>query len=256
MATPLGAMFVGLFMAYLAFEARPIWRRVGFSLDEQSRLQFIEAGSRPHGPTQQELLLRYTGPSIAARGAERRPVSRRSSRRSSAPRPTCSRTYRCSFRPPPSTRCARSQRLWRPPPNSRHTSAAVLSWAPEIAWAGSRSDRGIDGLRLSSRRRRPPVDRNQHQRRRAFLNALLARAQRACCAEMEIPPCAAIPSRTRRSACSRTNGMRQRGTGTPQRIAIIDDNPPEQYLYPEFVLARQRLRGTRGRRGHRRRRSP
>jgi len=35
--------------------------------------------------------------------------------------------------------------------------------------------------------------------------------------------------------------IRQRGTGTPQRIAIIDDNPPEQYLYPEFVLARQVL---------------
>ena len=34
---------------------------------------------------------------------------------------------------------------------------------------------------------------------------------------------------------------RQRGTGTPQRIAIVDDSPEEQYLYPEFVLARQVL---------------
>lgn len=33
--------------------------------------------------------------------------------------------------------------------------------------------------------------------------------------------------------------IRQRGTGAPQRIAIVDDSPPEQYLYPEFVLARQ-----------------
>jgi uncharacterized circularly permuted ATP-grasp superfamily protein len=34
---------------------------------------------------------------------------------------------------------------------------------------------------------------------------------------------------------------RQRGTGTPHRIAIVDDSPEEQYLYPEFVLARQVL---------------
>ena len=34
---------------------------------------------------------------------------------------------------------------------------------------------------------------------------------------------------------------RQRGTGTPQRIAIVDDSPDEQYFYPEFVLARQVL---------------
>ncbi|MEF9606106.1 hypothetical protein O4J55_28795, partial [Paracoccus sp. PXZ] len=33
--------------------------------------------------------------------------------------------------------------------------------------------------------------------------------------------------------------IRQRGTGAPQRIAIVDDSPPEQYLYPEFVLAGQ-----------------
>jgi uncharacterized circularly permuted ATP-grasp superfamily protein len=34
---------------------------------------------------------------------------------------------------------------------------------------------------------------------------------------------------------------RQRGTGIPHRIAIVDDSPEEQYLYPEFVLARQVL---------------
>jgi hypothetical protein len=35
--------------------------------------------------------------------------------------------------------------------------------------------------------------------------------------------------------------MRQRGTGAARRIAIVDDKPEEQYLYPEFVLARQML---------------
>ncbi|GMP12682.1 hypothetical protein TM239_66560 [Bradyrhizobium sp. TM239] len=31
----------------------------------------------------------------------------------------------------------------------------------------------------------------------------------------------------------------QRGKGRPRRIAIVDDKPEAQYLYPEFLLARQ-----------------
>lgn len=31
----------------------------------------------------------------------------------------------------------------------------------------------------------------------------------------------------------------QQGKGQPSRIAIVDDNPEGQYLYPEFLLARQ-----------------
>jgi hypothetical protein len=33
--------------------------------------------------------------------------------------------------------------------------------------------------------------------------------------------------------------VQQRGVGAPRRIAIIDDRPEEQYLYPEFVLAQR-----------------
>ena len=35
---------------------------------------------------------------------------------------------------------------------------------------------------------------------------------------------------------------RQRGDGFAQRIAIVEDRPEQQYLYPEFVLARQLFR--------------
>jgi hypothetical protein len=31
----------------------------------------------------------------------------------------------------------------------------------------------------------------------------------------------------------------QRGSGTPRRIVIVDDQPEEQYLYPEFVVAQR-----------------
>lgn len=74
----------------------------------------------------------------------------------------------------------------------------------------------------------------------AFLNAFLARAQVACCAEVE--------RRIARSALEKFDGAviemfeqewrTQRGHGRPQLIAIVDDAPEEQYLYPEFVLAK------------------
>jgi hypothetical protein len=76
----------------------------------------------------------------------------------------------------------------------------------------------------------------------AFLNALLARAQRACCAVMEPPP--SLTAYSFEDAIFRMfqdEWRRQRGTGIPHRIAIVDDSPEEQYLYPEFVLARQVL---------------
>lgn len=73
----------------------------------------------------------------------------------------------------------------------------------------------------------------------AFLNAVLARAQRACCAE------AAPPFRTDSAAnfgamVARMfieEWQRQRRSGRPRRIAIIDDAPERQHLFAEFQLA-------------------
>ena len=118
--------------------------------------------------------------------------------------------------------------------------AAVLSWAPEIsredhgpvgALMGYDFHLGIEGPRLIE------INTNAGG---AFLNALLARAQRACCAEMDMP----LTPHTFEDAAFRmfqSEWMRQRGTGAPQRVAIVDDSPEEQYLYPEFVLVRQVL---------------
>ena len=36
--------------------------------------------------------------------------------------------------------------------------------------------------------------------------------------------------------------IRQRESGRPRRVAIVDDRPAEQYLYPEFVLAERFFR--------------
>ena len=70
----------------------------------------------------------------------------------------------------------------------------------------------------------------------------MAKAQQACCTEVEV-----ALSRTDaddfEAAVLRTfqrEWYLQRGVGAPRRIAIVDDRPEEQYLYPEFILA-QRL---------------
>jgi hypothetical protein len=117
---------------------------------------------------------------------------------------------------------------------------AVLSWAPEIsredhgpvgALMGYDFHLGVEGPRLIE------INTNAGG---AFLNALLARAQRACCAEMDMP----LTPHTFEDAAFRmfqSEWMRQRGSGAPQHVAIVDDSPEEQYLYPEFVLVRQVL---------------
>lgn len=122
--------------------------------------------------------------------------------------------------------------------------AAVLSWAPEIsredhgpmgALMGYDFHLGVEGPRLIE------INTNAGG---AFLNSLLARAQRACCAELDIPP----TPYTFEDAAFRmfqSEWTRQRGTAVLQRVAIVDDRPEEQYLYPEFVLVRQFL-ATRG----------
>src|SRR5690606_14940519 len=89
----------------------------------------------------------------------------------------------------------------------------------------------------------------------AFLNALLARAQRGCCAEME-PALVAPVERDFEEAVIemfRAEWARQRAgddaaghagadASGPRRIAIVDDAPDSQYLYPELRVAAHVLR--------------
>jgi hypothetical protein len=73
----------------------------------------------------------------------------------------------------------------------------------------------------------------------AFLNALSIRAQRACCREVDAalakPQAVDFDSAVVRMF--QNEWASQRRDGTLRRIAIVDDRPEEQYLYPEFVLA-------------------
>jgi hypothetical protein len=75
----------------------------------------------------------------------------------------------------------------------------------------------------------------------AFLNAALARAQAACCDAMDQ---ALTPYRDMQAleatffAMFQSEWQRQRGDVPLRRVAIVDDAPQQQYLAPEFELAR------------------
>lgn len=75
----------------------------------------------------------------------------------------------------------------------------------------------------------------------AFLNAVLARAQRACCAEVEValgrPETDDFEPAVMRMF--QHEWELQEKQDVPGRIAIVDDRPADQYLYPEFLLAQR-----------------
>ncbi|HEX5514522.1 MAG TPA: hypothetical protein VFY81_09025, partial [Gammaproteobacteria bacterium] len=76
----------------------------------------------------------------------------------------------------------------------------------------------------------------------AFINTLLARAQSACCPETVRAPRTRAQLEAFEDAVVRMferEWQRQRGEGRPESVAIVDDRPEAQYLYPEFRLAQQ-----------------
>jgi len=73
----------------------------------------------------------------------------------------------------------------------------------------------------------------------AMLNAVLARAQRACCAAAGglLPPPATADAFEEDIVAMFRNEWSRCGHDRPLRsIAIVDENPEQQYLYPEFLL--------------------
>jgi hypothetical protein len=126
-----------------------------------------------------------------------------------------------------------------------------------------------DGFRTWAFDLAPPIARRDHGPRGAFLgfdfhlgpdgaqlieintnagggllNAALGRAQRACCDEVEAAV-AGVPGGDVEAAfvaMFRAEWAHQRGAAPLRRIAIVDGDPPAQYLYPEFLLFQQLFR--------------
>lgn len=118
---------------------------------------------------------------------------------------------------------------------------AVMSWAPDI----SKLDHGPAGALMgydfhldSSGPRLIEINTNAGG---AFLNAYLAKAQAACCTDVKIQHRLIDGFEDAIMAMFEEEWRLQRGTGSPRLIAIVDDQPVGQYLFPEFVLVRQLL---------------
>jgi hypothetical protein len=79
----------------------------------------------------------------------------------------------------------------------------------------------------------------------AMLNRALARAQQACCAQIQphLRPTADLDALDRRWLdCFLNEWALQGRRGRPRRIAIVDEVPAQQYLHPEFLLFRHLFR--------------
>lgn len=117
----------------------------------------------------------------------------------------------------------------------------VLSWAPEIARLDHGPIGAFMGYDFHLDERGPRLIEINTNAGGAFLNALLAKAQLACCAEMEhsfdMPRAedfnASVTAMFEAEMALQSPGRKL------ARIAIVDDQPESQYLYPEFLLARR-----------------
>ncbi len=119
---------------------------------------------------------------------------------------------------------------------------AALSWAPQIAHEDHGPAGALMGYDFHLGENGPNLIEVNTNAGGAFLNAFLARAHRQCCAEMELIPTPTV-ARFEDAVFQmfQDEWTRQRGQGSPNRIAIVDDSPRDQYLYPEFLLAQKIL---------------
>ena len=122
---------------------------------------------------------------------------------------------------------------------------AVMAWAPDIARPDPGPAGALMGYDFHLGDDGPKLIEVNTNAGGAFLNALLARAQSVCCAELVHRPVDGLTLgfEAHVLAMFREEWQRQRGDAPLRRIAIIDDAPEAQYLYPEFVLAQQMLIG-------------
>lgn len=116
----------------------------------------------------------------------------------------------------------------------------VLGWAPQIAQADLGPRGAFMGYDFHLTADGPKLIEVNTNAGGAFLNALLAQAQAACCPQVRALVPAANPLSDFEAVAWRMFeaewGLQGRA-GRPRVVAIVDEAPKEQYLYPEFLLA-------------------
>jgi hypothetical protein len=122
---------------------------------------------------------------------------------------------------------------------------AVLTRAPSIARFDPGPLGGLLGFDFHVTPQGPRLIEINTNPGGAFLNAALARAQRACCApvlSMLGKPGDADDVQEALFGAFLAEWRRQRGDAPLRRVAIVDESPSSQYLYPEFLLAAELFR--------------
>jgi len=125
--------------------------------------------------------------------------------------------------------------------------SAVMSWAPEIAAFDPGSPGGLLGLDFHLGPAGPRLIEINTNPGGVLLNAILGQVHRACVPELTVAPMATTRVEEAVLQALLTEWRLQRGPAPLGLVAIVDESPGEQYLYPEFVLFRELLR----RHGHR-----
>ena len=120
--------------------------------------------------------------------------------------------------------------------------SAVLSWAPEIAQFDPGSPGGLLGLDFHLSPDGPKLIEINTNPGGALLNTLLGQAQRTCAPDRMAPPVDPEMAEERVLASILTEWQFQRAASALTFVAIVDEAPAQQYLYPEFVLYRELFR--------------
>lgn len=117
--------------------------------------------------------------------------------------------------------------------------AEVLSRAPAVAQSDFGPKGAFMGFDFHIAADGPKIIEVNTNAGGAFLNAAIGDAQRTCCNATR-PDLKLSPSRfeERVLAMFRAEWRAQRPAGELQRVAIVDERPREQFLYAEFLLAR------------------
>ena len=123
-----------------------------------------------------------------------------------------------------------------------HFRNATLAWAPDIARYDPGSLGGLLGYDFHLAAAGPQLIEINTNPGGALLNAVLGRAHRACCADvagLAMAPMEADAIEEALFEVFMTEWRLQRKDAALMSVAIVDEAPEQQYLYPEFLLYRQ-----------------
>lgn len=120
--------------------------------------------------------------------------------------------------------------------------SAAMAWAPGIATFDPGSPGGLLGFDFHLGTDGPRLIEINTNPGGALLNVLLGQAQSACMPEVTAPPTDAGQVEEAVLEAMLTEWRLQRGPASLEFLAIVDESPKQQYLYPEFVLYRELFR--------------